>query len=206
MYDDYNSKFRDDELAGTLTTNIGSSSLRGGQKVCIPVLTPDRVEKRQNGRRFKENGDPSFTLTAQDIHGVALGVIRQSRNEYGKAIRKDYEEGNIELSRHEFLESEIREDGVSNTIDTVTKDNLLALDTTEIIKEGSYAPTGVQAGAMVNPEGVAPTVMENHGTVTATPLKVKNATDKGYDEADIGDSVNLALPNSKTRRGRKSKA
>lgn len=38
-----------------------------------PVLTPDRTEKRQNGRRFKEDGEESFTLTAQDRHGVALG-------------------------------------------------------------------------------------------------------------------------------------
>lgn len=37
------------------------------------VLTPDRKEKRQNGRRMKEGGEPSFTLNTQDIHGVALG-------------------------------------------------------------------------------------------------------------------------------------
>lgn len=36
------------------------------------VLTPDREEKRQNGRRMKEPGEPSFTLTAQDRHGVAI--------------------------------------------------------------------------------------------------------------------------------------
>lgn len=40
--------------------------------VAIPVLTPDRAEKRQNGRRFKENGEPMFTLTGQDRHGVAI--------------------------------------------------------------------------------------------------------------------------------------
>ena len=39
-------------------------------KVAIPVLTPDRVKKRQNGRRFKTDGEPMFTLTAQDRHGV----------------------------------------------------------------------------------------------------------------------------------------
>ncbi len=44
-------------------------------KVAIPVLTPDRVEKRQNGRRFKENGDSMFTLTAQDRHGVGIDVL-----------------------------------------------------------------------------------------------------------------------------------
>ena len=37
-----------------------------------PVLTPDRKEKRQNGRRFKEDGEPSFTLTIQDRHGVMI--------------------------------------------------------------------------------------------------------------------------------------
>lgn len=41
-------------------------------KIAIPVLTPDRAEKRQNGRRFKENGEPMFTLTSQDRHGVAI--------------------------------------------------------------------------------------------------------------------------------------
>lgn len=39
---------------------------------CIPVLTPDRAEKRQDGRRFKENGEPMFTLTGQDRHGIAI--------------------------------------------------------------------------------------------------------------------------------------
>ncbi len=39
-----------------------------------PVLTPDRAEKRQHGRRFKESGDPSFTLTGQDIHGIYDGM------------------------------------------------------------------------------------------------------------------------------------
>jgi DNA (cytosine-5)-methyltransferase 1 len=38
--------------------------------VVIPCITPDRVEKRQNGRRFKEDGDPMFTITSQDRHGV----------------------------------------------------------------------------------------------------------------------------------------
>ena len=61
--------YADDGLSPTLNTMQG-----GGRepKVAIPVLTPDRINKRQNGRRFKENGDPSFTLTAQDKHGVML--------------------------------------------------------------------------------------------------------------------------------------
>ena len=45
-----------------------------GQPVIKAVLTPDRLEKRQNGRRFKDNDEPSFTLTSQDKHGVQVGT------------------------------------------------------------------------------------------------------------------------------------
>ena len=37
-----------------------------------PCLTPDRINKRQNGRRFKNCEDPAFTLTSQDRHGVLI--------------------------------------------------------------------------------------------------------------------------------------
>lgn len=57
-------------LNPTLTTNKGE-----GNKIAIPVLTPDRAEKRQNGRRFKDDGEPMFTLTSQDRHGVAVEQI-----------------------------------------------------------------------------------------------------------------------------------
>ena len=107
--------------------------------VAIPVLTPDRAEKRQNGRRFKEDGEPMFTLTGQDRHGVGiepLGVLRNVRSDYGKEIRKDYETGNIKISRHEFFESEVRDDGVVNTLLTVQKDNQIAVKVAEATKQG----------------------------------------------------------------------
>lgn len=51
------------------------NTMQGGDrqpKVAVPVLTPDRLNKRQNGRRFKEDNDPMFTLTSQDRHGIAI--------------------------------------------------------------------------------------------------------------------------------------
>ena len=36
----------------------------------VAMLTPGRINKRQNGRRFKDDGS-SFTITCQDIHGIA---------------------------------------------------------------------------------------------------------------------------------------
>ena len=67
----------------------GCSNIHENSGIAIPVLTPDRTEKRQNGRRFKEDGEPMFTLTGQDRHGVAvepLGVLRNVRSDYGKEI------------------------------------------------------------------------------------------------------------------------
>ncbi|PET50497.1 DNA (cytosine-5-)-methyltransferase [Bacillus cereus] len=55
-------------VSPTLTTNKGE-----GLKIIQPVLTPDRAEKKQNGRRMKEPGEPMFTLTAQDRHGIYDG-------------------------------------------------------------------------------------------------------------------------------------
>lgn len=64
---------------------------RSGESSCvaIPVLTPDRVNKRQNGRRFKEDGEPMFTLTAQDRHGVAIGIIDTQGRKGKKAEPKE---------------------------------------------------------------------------------------------------------------------
>lgn len=69
--------------------NCHSAGHRNNPKIAIPVLTPDRAEKCQNGRRFKDDGEPMFTLTSQDRHGVAidpLGVLRNIRTEYGKEV------------------------------------------------------------------------------------------------------------------------
>ena len=51
-----------------------SAGHNNNPKIAIPVLTPDRAEKRQNGRRFKDDGEPMFTLTSQDRHGVATSL------------------------------------------------------------------------------------------------------------------------------------
>jgi DNA (cytosine-5)-methyltransferase 1 len=55
-----------------LNGKVGGMGAKTGL-YAVPVLTPDRANKRQNGRRFKDDGDPSHTLTAQDRHGVLTG-------------------------------------------------------------------------------------------------------------------------------------
>lgn len=62
-------------VSPTLTTMTGGHRQpKIAQQEVRPVLTPDRINKQQNGRRFKDDGEESFTLTAQDIHGVAEGL------------------------------------------------------------------------------------------------------------------------------------
>ena len=45
---------------------------KGSVRTTDTALTPDRLEKRQNGRRIKNEGEPAFTLTSQDRHGVLI--------------------------------------------------------------------------------------------------------------------------------------
>jgi len=84
---------------------VNRTAMNSGVLEARAVITPNRENKRQNGRRMKESEEPMFTLTSQDRHGVAI----------------------------------------------------------------------------------------------------KEATKKGFAEAEIGDSINVSFPNSKTRRGRVGK-
>lgn len=72
-----------------------------GSGKCHPCITPDRLNKQQNGRRAKEDEAPMFTLTSQDLHGVIVytgdqeeiiqGICKETGilnpNGYGKTLR-----------------------------------------------------------------------------------------------------------------------
>jgi DNA (cytosine-5)-methyltransferase 1 len=120
--------FRDDFncLDANYYKGLDSHQARTGVLEVRPVLTLDRSEKRQNGRRMKEPGEEIFTLTAQDKHGV---MLRPVRTEYGKEIRKQYEAGEVEESRHNMTKLEPRNDDIANTLTSVQKDNLLLQQT-----------------------------------------------------------------------------
>ena len=70
-----------------LSPTITARDYKGPKQVAIPVLTPDRVNKRQNGRRFKEDNDPMFTLTSQDRHGIA--IKEATKKGYTEAMEGD---------------------------------------------------------------------------------------------------------------------
>lgn len=60
----------------SISPTLRSQSHGNEPKIAIPVLTPGRIKKRQNGRRFKTNGEPEFTLTGQDRHGILTNDLR----------------------------------------------------------------------------------------------------------------------------------
>lgn len=64
------------DKAITLTGEAGGGAAKMGQYL-FGCITPDRIEKRQNGQRFND-GKKFYTLTAQDKHGVLIeGYIRK---------------------------------------------------------------------------------------------------------------------------------
>ncbi|WP_430618243.1 DNA cytosine methyltransferase [Enterococcus sp. DIV1054d] len=75
--------YSSDGLMGALT----ATDYKGPKQIAIPVLTPDRLEKSQNGRRFKEDGEAMFTLTAQDRHEI---LVREATSKgYAEALPGD---------------------------------------------------------------------------------------------------------------------
>ena len=160
--------YQADSLAPTLTTNKGE-----GQKIAIPVLTPDRTNKRQNGRRFKSDGEPMFTLTAQDKHGILVAGKLPGNHDQNSRV--------YDIN------------GLAPTLSTM--------------QGGGQEPKIIQRGHGYNKGGehdIAPTLTSNSYHENNI-LKIKEATTQGYAEAEVGDSVNLSHPNSKTRRGRVGK-
>lgn len=88
---------------------------------------------------------------------------------------------------------------------TTQKDPLKVLIENGIKQFGILQPNYNQSGVVYDTDGISPTIRAYQGGGLEPKIRVKEATSKGYAEAEIGDSVNLSHPNSKTRRGRVGK-
>ncbi|WP_048690158.1 DNA cytosine methyltransferase [Streptococcus sp. 400_SSPC] len=75
----------------------------------------------------------------------------------------------------------------------------------EIKKYGTIQPNFNQSGVVYDTDGIAPTIRAYQGGNLEPKIRVKEATKQGYAEAEVGDSINLSHPNSRTRRGRVGK-
>lgn len=141
-----------------------------------PVLTPDRMNKSQNGRVIKENDEESYTLTAQDVHGVLLVEdIDRTIENCDSAIRQ-YEKF---YDKNGYLPE------LFNPYNNAEIDDV--------------APTVTAQCTRINASSTVLKLLKLEG------LPIREATKQGYALAEEGDAVNFQFPDSQTRRGRVGK-
>ena len=102
------------------------------QIVAMRGRNPDNPSDRTSGSPTEQRLEMNMQGTSNCLTSVQKDnlvmesqVLTPKRTEYGKQIRKAYEGGQIQESRHNMTELEPRKDNVSNTLTTVQKDNLL---------------------------------------------------------------------------------
>lgn len=137
------------------------------------VMVPETIKGisvHPYSRKLEFKGEKSIkevspTIRASDFkcpHCVWYepNVLTSKRTEYGKKVRKAYESGEIQESRHNMTEMTPREDGISNTITTVQKDNLLVepkiIQVCNILQEKGFS--NPQRGRVYSAGGISPTI------------------------------------------------
>ena len=134
----YNSQqdraFYDEKLSGTIATNAMANVIENSEPlICAsrgrnPENPSDRTAGIYLEQRLEINhSGTSNTITTvqKDNYVLEPNVLRPERTEYGKAVRKQYESGEITEKIGNMREYNPRTDGVSNTLTTVQKDNYL---------------------------------------------------------------------------------
>jgi DNA (cytosine-5)-methyltransferase 1 len=124
---------------------------------------PENPSDRTVGSPTEQRLEPNFsgctnTLTSvqKDNYVAEPQVLRAERTEYGKAIRKQYEAGEVYEKIGNMRELAPRTDGVSNTITTLLKDNYVyepqivigSMQANSYIGDGSISPSLTAAMGM----------------------------------------------------------
>ena len=114
--------------------------------------------------------------------------------------------GNVNPSGNGMNGEVYQADGLAPTLTTNKGEGQKIAIKSNIIKQfGVLQPNFNQCGVVYETDGIAPTIRAYQGGGLEPKIRVKEATSQGYAEAQIGDSVNLSHPNSKTRRSRVGK-
>ena len=175
---------------------------------------PDNPKSRKSGlnteQQLELNRDGvsnCVTTVAKDNWIIEPMVLKKERTVIGKKFRKQYESKEISMNRKEISKSVPRTDGCTNTITTVQKDNYLVEPVdAQVMLAGNHTKCGHNCGKIIQSEGDASTVMENHGAVTAileesnpkiTKAKIKETVAKGakhqQDLVNDSDGISATL-------------
>ncbi|AVU87786.1 DNA cytosine methyltransferase [Listeria monocytogenes] len=135
---------------------FNKNDIGGGRepKIAIPVLTPGREEKRQNGRRFKDAGEEMFTLTVQDVHGVLIPICEATKRGY--ALAKPFDSVNLAMPNSNIRRGRVG-DQIANTLDTSCNQGV-------VVRVGNVNPSGQgMNGKVYSDKGISPTLTTNKG-------------------------------------------
>lgn len=131
-----NTVYDENALCPNITTIEGGGTQQikicESQIVAMRGRNPDNPSDRTVGSPTEQRLEVNMQGTSNCLTSVQKDnlvmesqVLTPKRTEYGKQIRKAYESGQIQESRHNMTELEPRRDNMSNTLTTVQKDNLL---------------------------------------------------------------------------------
>ena len=160
-------------------------------------------EEKGNGFRFSPtNGDTiAKSITTRAGNRMDDNFITVP-NATKKGYIETYEGDSVDLAYPNSTTRRGRvKEGVSGTL--TTSDNMgVVVSEPQIRVIGNYSPSNHDASRIVDVNGIAPTVKENHGTVTAVnvteSLRIRKLTPKecwrlmGFDDEDFykAESVN----------------
>ena len=114
--------------------------------------------------------------------------------------------GNVNPSGRGMNGEVYQADGLAPTLTTNKGEGQKIAIKNNVIKQfGVLQPNCNNSGIVYDTDGIAPTIRAYQGGNLEPKIRVKEATKQGYAEAEVGDSINLSHPNSKTRRGRVGK-
>ena len=186
-------------------------------RICTMVgRDPENPGSRQRSDRYEQmielSDDVSNTLTSVQKDNLVAEpqVLTPKRTEFGKQVRKKYEAGELDMSRHAMTELEPREDGISNTLTSVTKDNIVAepLRIKQATKQGyieveqggvfdaTYPDSTTRRGRVQEGGTIAPTLMASgdapcryEGVIEQVAENLKDMATKARGE-EIGVTIN----------------
>lgn len=198
-----NTVYDENALCPNITTVEGGGTQQikvcESQIVAMRGRNPDNPSDRTAGSPTEQRLEVNMQGTSNCLTSVQKDnlvmesqVLTPKRTEYGKQIRKAYESGAVQESRHNMTELEPRKDGISNTLTTVQKDNLL-LENVLAVDEQNMNVRKETFGTLTT-DGSSP----KHNN----RVMIKQATKQGYTECELGGVADLSFPNSATRRGR----
>lgn len=145
-------------------------------------------------------GELGYTSYYQVLNAKDYGIPQNRERVFTISIRNDLnigyvfpEKKELKLKLKDMLEEEVDEK-------YYLSDSMI-----EYLEYGKYKAAKVSNKLKQTDTGICPTLDTMQGGNRQPFIKVKNATKKGYLEAEEGDSINLQRPTSTTRRGRVQK-